>query len=507
MKPRVVIRGVPDEQTRAELEEIQRILDANPLEGYFPHPKQVEFHSARTRIKALIAGNRVGKSSAMIVDNLIQALDLEDLPEHLRPFKRWGLPGMIPFRGRILSPGLTRTMEGVIFEKIREYCPPAALRGGSWQKAYDKANRVLHFESGAWIDFLTYEQDLQAHSGVALHRVSYDEEPPGDRGEAIRKESRTRLIDYGGDEVFAFTPLLGFSFAHREIWKRRDDPEITVVQASMDDNPYLSETEREQYKEGLTEEEYRARIEGEFVHFEGMVYGEFSPRKHVLKERPPAEHVRKLEIMVGIDPGIRTTGIIFGGFDGENSLLLFDELYLHDAAAIPEIAAESIKAKLMKWGSEGLPESEHKMLPVKYFLIDPSARNRQLSASMEGVQAAYHRAGIPALEAQADRQAGIFEMKRRMQHDPTLIVVSPELRWWLFEIENYRATEKSDGSFDVVKKDDHLMDASRWLAMARPVPVGAPVQNPKRRRWHAGTAPAYESTPSYGPPSPMGALG
>src|SRR2546423_12810673 len=86
---------IPEEQRgRAKelIEKYQRLLKQNPLLGYQPHPKQVTFHGATTPVKAFLGGNRSGKTTAGVLDDLIQAVDPEALPGHLRPFKRWDPP-------------------------------------------------------------------------------------------------------------------------------------------------------------------------------------------------------------------------------------------------------------------------------------------------------------------------------------------------------------------------------------------------------------------------------
>src|SRR5581483_11170211 len=158
-------------QARELLDAYEAALRANPLIGYQPHPKQVAFHEGREPVKCFLGGNRSGKTTAGILDDLIQAVDVAVVPEHLRSFKVWEPP----FFCRVVSPDFTSTMEGVIFQKLREWVPRGQLVGDSWGKAYDKQRRRLSFKNGSWFDFMTFEQDLDKFGGAALHRVHYDE--------------------------------------------------------------------------------------------------------------------------------------------------------------------------------------------------------------------------------------------------------------------------------------------------------------------------------------------
>jgi phage terminase large subunit-like protein len=266
-------------------------------------------------------------------------VDRASLPEELLPYKQWEPP----FYCRIIAPDFVSTMEGVIFHKLREWVPRGQLKGGSWDEAYNKQRRILQFANGSRFEFMTFEQDLDKFSGTALHRVHYDEEPP----EQIRSENQMRLIDYGGDELFTMTPLMGMTWMFNKIWERRTHAGYEVVQVDMDDNPHLNQAAKERLLEGLTTEERQARKEGRFVHFAGMVFPEFTDGGHVITP-PDKRTIRDQSIIVGIDPGIRWTGICFIAFDDENSALVFDELYL-EQQTVPNVA-NAIKVKLAEWG-------------------------------------------------------------------------------------------------------------------------------------------------------------
>ena len=75
---RSAIENLPEAQ-RAEATELLLKLEsqykANPLLRYEPHDKQVVFHSSHEQIKAFLGGNRSGKTTAGILDDLIQAVD------------------------------------------------------------------------------------------------------------------------------------------------------------------------------------------------------------------------------------------------------------------------------------------------------------------------------------------------------------------------------------------------------------------------------------------------
>ena len=476
----------PAERLQAEelLRELEGVYERNPLERFVPMVAQEGFLDTGARVKAYIGGNRAGKTTVGVVDDLIQALDERAVPERLRRFKRWEPP----FFCRIVTPDFTSTMEGVIFQKLREWVPRGELRGGAWDKAYDKQLRKLHFANGSWFDFLTYEQDLDKFGGAALHRVHFDEEPPGEKGRQIFNESRMRLVDFGGQSMFTMTPLLGLSWTYDEVWERRLEEGFHVVQASTLANVHLPQDELVEYTRGMSEEELRARVRGEFVHFAGLVFAEFDDRRHVVKP-PDREHVKGQMVVVGIDPGIRWTGVTFNAFDNDNVMLTFDELLLENHT-VPDVA-RAIRGKLDVWG-----------IAKPLYVIDPSARNRTM-VNAEQVEGAFQREGIHAMPGQNAVEAGVFELKRRLQS--SMWLVSAGCRRVIWEIGRYRVDTKGDG-FSVVKQDDHCLDSVRYAAMFRPWNVASEkVAERRRRGWIPDFDEGWVPSPKSSSP-PLGSM-
>lgn len=451
-----------DALQQAEAKELLKALDElrehDPLQFFKPHAKQIDFMATDAPIKAFLGGNRSGKTTVGIVDDLIQACDRKAVPEHLHFAKVWEPP----FYCRIITPDFTATMEGVVFQKLREWAPRAQLVGGSWVKAYDKPNRMLRFKNGSWFQFMTYEQDLDKFGGAALHRVHYDEEPP----ESIRKECLMRLIDYGGQEAFTMTPLMGMSWMYSDIWEPWEKGTLRdahVVTVDMDDNPYLDNRTKERVLQGLNREERQARKQGRFVHFGGMIYPDFDRERHVVPELPRPRREDKpfdgSSIWVGIDPGQRNmaAAVYCAIADEEGTLLVFDEVALQ-GATVKDMCAE-LHARNEFW----------KISP-RAFVIDPVARNH-VHQTGRSDQMEYADHGIATVLGQNSVTAGISNVRTRLQNDALLICANCEVL--LDEFRKYRWTSPKKVSDDdpaerPIKKDDHLLDALRYVCMARP---------------------------------------
>jgi phage terminase large subunit-like protein len=482
------------QEAEALLEAYGRQVEENPLQGYHPHSKQRPFHRSKQPLKAFFGGNRSGKTTAGIVDDLIQAIDADAVPKHLVPYKCFEPP----FYCRVVNPGFD-VMEGVVFEALRRWCPRSQLAGGSWEKGYEKQRRKLRFKNGSWIDFLTYEQDIDKFGGAALHRIHYDEEPPED----IRNEGLVRLIDYGGQEIFTMTPLLGMSWMFDQIWERNNKGTLkhaTVVVVDMDDNPHLDEATKERLLENYSREEREARKCGRFVHFHGMIYPEFSG-EDVIPEAP-VPHGAK--VYVGIDPGIRVmAAVVWCYIDERDVMVVFDELAMQ-GATIAQVC-EQIHMQNLAHGREEngvrLP-----LLP-DWHVIDPSARNISHQTGRSD-QMEFTDHGVVTIAGQNSVTAGINRVKERLQKGRLKIMAScPEL---IDEFRRYRwstpSRTENDPKEQPVKKDDHLLDALRYVVASRPITPLEQLAKARLTPLEQARAEFWEQIKHPRPKTPMGGV-
>jgi phage terminase large subunit-like protein len=448
------------EQATALLASAEAMARANPLLVYNAptgkvHHKQLAFHESHAQLKAFLGGNRSGKTTAGVIDDLIQCVDRDIVPEHLRAYKKFDPP----FHLRIVTPGFD-VMEGVIFQKLREWTPKGQLVGDRFDKAYEKSRRLLHFKNGSFIDFLTFEQDLDKFGGTAKHRIHYDEEPPRD----IRQEGQMRLLDYeGADELFTMTPQHGMSWMFDEIWEpwtkgQLDDAKVVVV--DMDENPYLSEKQKAKLLRGFSKEELAARKSGRFVHFAGMIYEEFSRNFHVIPEGhvPPNS-----KVYVGIDPGMRhMAAVVWTYLTPEDTLVIFDELALQGHTV--KQVCEAIKLINVKHGEPPLP-----LLP-DWYVIDPSARNI-VHQTGRSDQMEFTDNGIVTILGQNSVTAGINRVKERLQSHRLLVMANCQQT--IDQFRKYRwatpTRTEDDAKEKPVKTDDHLLDALRYVVASRPI--------------------------------------
>lgn len=480
-KKKLLELSVPErEEYLSAIEEIQDLKRMNPL-YFFNHPtlnakpqhqRQMEFLMLKIRTKLIFGGNQSGKSYGGAGDDVVQAVHKKYVPPHLLPAKKWNPP----FKCRCFSADLQHQMLQ-LQEKIRELLPKEELINGSWRDSYNKQHRILHLNSGSIFEFMSYDQEIKSLGGVTIHRVHYDEEPP----KKVWEESQPRLSVLGGDEIFTMTPQEGLSWTYYDmwlesggeddnyekwLWVNEKEKKASIV-IDIDDNPYLTEESRKDTIKGYSSEVMKARKSGRFVHFAGMIYSEFKDNEHIedfygVDDKPYtpaalAKSKRAAHIIVGIDPGLIKCGVLFCAVDEENNIHVFDEIYKSDWTI--EQICDEIK-RLNAW---------HEVSPMMY-VIDPHARDRSKQTGRSD-QSEFTKNGIYTILGQNAVQAGINDVKTRLR-DNTLSV-SSNCRYLIREFHTYRWKEMShrieqDQQPEPIKKDDHLLDALRYVCMSRP---------------------------------------
>ena len=444
---------------RARAEEIYAALlkkrRRDPLAFYVPHVKQRHFHSFTAQTKCFFGGNQSGKTTGGLADDIIQAVDRDALPPHLLPYKKFEPP----FLCRIMAESY-KVMEMVVLEKLKELLPVDQLVGGQWEKAFDSKTQVLYFQNGSKFNFATYQTDVSALQGVTLDRVHFDEEPPW----MVFKESRMRVMARSGDLLFTMTPTEGLTWTYDFLWHNRGDQvekdvyhgqNKQVVVVDMDDNPILSHEDKELALEGLSEEERAARKRGHFVALHGLIYGDFSRKRHLVPHRP--ELPENVNVVVGIDPGIgKRAAVIWLYLTPDDQMVVFEE------ASLPGATARQVCEVIKTFNAK------HEITPL-YYVIDPAARNKNHQTGRSD-QMEYADHGIVTIAGQNSVTAGINRVKERFQTDRLYVMSHCETL--IGELEKYRwkppPRSEEDGKAQPVKKDDHGVDALRYAVMSRP---------------------------------------
>jgi hypothetical protein len=236
-------------------------------------------------------------------------------------------------------------------------------------------------------------------------------------------------------------------------------------------------------------EEYKKRyVEGSFDVFAGQIFDEFSPALHVIK---PFQVPNTWERLRGIDHGQSTvTACLWSAIDYDGNMYIYKEYYGQG-----QVVSEHTK-QIKALSAVRLDDGAIRDDVYAYTVIDPSthAKTREKEGHLYSVADEYLDAGISTVKGQNDVIAGINRVKEFLKLDPERyhpflrtedgesIKGAPKL--YIFEncthlieeMQQYRwkqemALSGNPNTDDVkerpVKRDDHAVDALRYLIMSR----------------------------------------
>ena len=461
--------------------------------NYKPHAKQETFHRSQKRRRLYIGGNRSGKSVGGVVEDIFYLTG-----KH--PYKTTPPP---PVRGRVVCVDFKHGVHQIILPLFAQWLPLSELKGGSWEKAYNKEMNQLTLENGSTCEFMSYEQDLEKFAGTSRHFTHFDEEPP----KPIWTECLARLIDTAGDAWVTMTPVEGMTWVFDDLYTpgTKDDEFIDVVEIEMTQNPYIAESEVSLYKSGLDKDEAKARITGKFVAIGGVVFKKFDTDVHVIDAViPPFDW----EWYVSIDHGFNNpTAFLWHAVSPSGKVITFAEHYESEKTVDQHAAIFHARNAVLGRSPD-------------YVVGDPAMSQRN-GVTGVSIFEEYAKYGVHIAASNNDVPAGIAIMNRYLNHDkdtkplwnitencPNLIHEMGRLRWKKWASKKQQA---DNNKHDVIhKKDDHACDSARYFftfiphlepqKMEGPVkelylPEGFVAAHPSQNTdWHLETAKNSGST-------------
>lgn len=290
----------------------------------------------------------------------------------------------------------------------------------------------------------SYDQKRYSFQGTKIDLIWLDEEPPLD----IYTECLLRTTDTTGGNsdngmmMLTFTPLMGLSETVMAFLPNGEIKEFNsvggskyVVMATWDDAPHLSKETKEMLWKSIPPFQRDARSKGIPQLGAGAIYP-VPESDFVVDDFKIPDHWLKV---YGMDVGWNRTAAPWGAWDRENDIVyLFSEYYR--GSAEPSIHAEAIKAR-----GSWIPGA-----------IDPAARGRSQKDGEQLLQL-YLELGLDITVADNSVETGIYEVWQRLSTGRLKVFRS--MSNWLFEFRLYRRDEKGR----IVKVNDHLMDATRYL--------------------------------------------
>ena len=420
--------------------------------AYKPHPKQVKFHTDPARGRLYIGGNRSGKSVGGVIEDI------------------WWLTGRHPYlktppppiRGRIVGVDFLYGVDKILRPLFAQWMPLSDLKGGSWDKAYNKEHRTLTLANGSFIEFMSYEQELEKFAGTSRHFTHFDEECPQD----IFTECKARLIDTGGSWWMTETPVEGMTWVYDDIYmpgKTGQDVNIGITEIEMKENPYIGQAEIDMFMSGLTKDEKLARGKGRFVQIGGLVFKQFDKDIHVVDNFvPPLDW----EWYVSLDHGFNNpTAILWHAVSPEGNIVTFSESYEREKTI--DQHANTIHARNAAFGRS--PDT---------YVGDPAMAQRGAVTGIS-VFGEYAKYEIPFVPGINDVASGIARMSSYLNHDkgkPPKWLITESCSNFIYELQrlrwktwaNKRQAHKNNKYDTIHKKDDHACDSARYFVTMLP---------------------------------------
>jgi hypothetical protein len=208
--------------------------------------------------------------------------------------------------------------------------------------------------------------------------------------------------------------------------------------ATWDDVPHLSAKDKEELLQSIPPFERDARSKGKPMLGAGAIYPVSESEVTVEPFRIPGYWPR----VYGLDIGWNRTAAVWGAWDTDSDVVyIYSEYYRGQVE--PSVHADAIKGR-----GAWVPG-----------VIDPSARGRGVSDGTRLLEQ-FSRFGLQLFPADNSVDSGILSVWQRLSTGGLKVFSSCQN--WFGEFRIYRRDENGK----IVKKDDHLMDATRYLIMS-----------------------------------------
>ncbi|WP_315128099.1 terminase large subunit domain-containing protein [Comamonas antarctica] len=435
------------------LDELDRRRRTRMLETMFPdtgplrrelYPRHVEFFElgATCSERVFMAGNRVGKTVAAGTelayhltgrypwwwvghrfDKPVRALISGDTHETTRDILQLKLLGSTTDKPERFGTGL------IPGDAITGIVARSHVKGAVERAMIQHASGG---ESELWMR--SYVQGREIFQGFELDIFWADEECPED----VYEEGQVRLMTRAGISMLTFTPLSGLTPLVQQLTSPDPEGKVigrAVVQCGWDDVPHLTAEAKAKLLSRLMPHQRDARTKGVPALGAGAIYP--VPESDIVVDdfQLPDYWPRAY----GMDVGWNRTAAVWGAHDRDSDIVyLYSGHYRGQAE--PSVHTASIKAR-GDW-MQGA--------------IDPASRGRSQKDGEQLLQN-YQDLGLQLVTANNGVEAGIYQVWERMSTGRLKVFKS--MHDWLNEYRIYRRDDKGQ----IVKKDDHAMDATRYL--------------------------------------------
>lgn len=416
-------------------------------EGYVKHMSFLEA-GCKYRQRAFLAANRVGKSETGAFEITCHATGR---------YPHW-------WKGRRFDEPTKIWVVGKTGETVRDTVQVALLGNpGQWGTGMLPGDDIIHVTKNnsradivtvkhvsggiSTIGFKTNDSGRQAFEGTAMDVIWLDEECDA----PIWSECLARTMTTNGIIFTTFTPLKGLTDLITSLIKdgNLDTPcdGVSISTCSWDDAPHLPDDVKKEMLALLPPHQRLARSAGVPQLGAGVIYP-IDPESYKIAPFEIPKHWLRI---TGMDVGWKRTAAIFGAINPDDGMIYcYSEHYVGEAE--PIVHATAIKSR----GDS----------PI---VIDTAAHGR---SQLDGHNLfdMYKEMGLDLYNANKAVESGIYAVWELFSAGKLKIFSS--CTNMLSELKTYRRDEQGR----IVKSNDHLCDALRYMVMTRehaksPIPV------------------------------------
>ena len=447
----------------ASLDALQRVVDQNYIDQMYPETgpycrsaylKQMELYELGSthQFRALLGGNGTGKTQCAAIELVYHLLG---------KYPAWWVGWRFKRPIKALCAGDTiPTVRDIIQSKLlgdEDQVGTGLIPASAIVKIVLRANgngaidwmKVRHKSGGcSKVFFKSYDQGRKTFQGTNMDFIWLDEECPMDIYQECVHRFRGASAD--GRLLLTFTPLSGVTdvvklfvpqFAGEDGAADAHLANRTFVLCSWDDIPHMSDQEKERKLTNTLPYEREARIRGIPTAGRGRVFT-VEEDAFVVQPFPIPAHWPRIygaDFGFGNESAGAGTGAVWGAWDqSSDTVYIYDEYFR--AEAPPSVHATAILAR-----GDWIPG-----------VGDYAGKNLEGEMTLD----IYRDLGLDIVNADKSVYGGL-KIMTQMFNEGRLRVFST-CQKWLQEYRLYSFNEKNE----VIKKRDHLLDASRYLVMA-----------------------------------------
>jgi len=175
------------------------------IEDFIPSVIQKEILLAEEKIVLIIGANRSGKSEVLGIDSQIRATGI--IPDCLKD----EYPLEFCVHGNYCVSAITYTLShGITEEKIKKFMPKRLNDG------FNKEFREQKLKCGCKFIYKSADAGRERYQGYSFNYTAMDEEHPKD----VYDEVYMRGVDCRGIIRKGFTPVMGMTWAHSDLYKK-----------------------------------------------------------------------------------------------------------------------------------------------------------------------------------------------------------------------------------------------------------------------------------------------